>query len=83
MIFTLVPHSQACQPQARELASALKVDLIVPPFVDFTTVDGGGHLDKKGATKFSQFFFSALVGKDVFKRIASDSFSAGADRSVR
>ena len=31
------------------MAKALNVELIAPPFDGLTTVDGGGHLDKKGA----------------------------------
>lgn len=83
VIFTLVPHSQACQQQARELANALGVELIVPPFVDFTTVDGGGHLDKKGALKFSNFFFTSLLQSKAFKRMKIEDPAVGANHPVR
>ena len=49
VVFTLVPHSQSCVRQAAELANALNVELIAPPFDGLTTVDGGGHLDRNGA----------------------------------
>lgn len=83
VVLTLVPHSQACQQQARELAAALGVELIVPPFVDFSSIDGGGHLDKKSATKFSNYFFESLLNSGAFNRIKSDNSAAGANSVVR
>jgi len=83
VIFTLVPHSQACQQQARELANALDVELIVPPFTVFTTVDGGGHLDKKGAVKFSSYFFSSLLQSKAFDKIKYRSVAIDANQLVR
>jgi hypothetical protein len=68
VVFTLVPHSQACVRQAAELASALNVELIAPPFAGLTTVDGGGHLDKKGAEKFTSDLAAELVKTAAFKR---------------
>ncbi|KQZ02599.1 hypothetical protein ASD45_14345 [Pseudolabrys sp. Root1462] len=78
VVFTLVPHSQACVQQARELAAALGVELIVPPFDNFSSVDGGGHLDKKGATKFSDYFFGELEKSQTFKRISDSAPRASA-----
>lgn len=84
VVLTLVPHSQACAQQARELAAALGVELIVPPFEGFTSVDGGGHLDKKGATKFSDYFFDKLEKTQAFKRISDSGPRASAvDQSER
>jgi hypothetical protein len=68
VVFMLVPHSQSCVRQAEELASALNVELIAPPFDGLTTVDGGGHLDKKGAKKFSSYLITELVKTTAFKR---------------
>jgi hypothetical protein len=68
VVFTLVPHSQACVRQAAELANALNVELIAPPFDGLTTVDGGGHLDKKGAEKFTSYLATELVKTAAFKR---------------
>ena len=68
VVFTLVPHSQSCQGQAAELAKALNVELIAPPFDHLTTVDGGGHLDKKGAEKFTSYLAAELVKTKAFKQ---------------
>ena len=67
VVLTLVPHSQSCLGQAAELAKALNVELIAPPFDGLTTMDGGGHLDKKGAEKFTTYLAAELVKTDAFK----------------
>jgi hypothetical protein len=68
VVFILVPHSQACVRQAAELARALNVELIAPPVEGLTTLDGGGHLDKKGAEKFTSYLAAEVVKTDAFKR---------------
>jgi hypothetical protein len=68
VVLTLVPHSQSCVQQARELAEALNVDLIAPPFEGMTSVDGGGHLDKNGAKIFTDYLSRELVKTAAFKR---------------
>ncbi len=68
VVLTLVPHSQSCVQQARELADALNVELIAPPFDGLTTVDGGGHLDKNGARIFTTYLTRELVKSAAFKR---------------
>ena len=68
VVFTLVPHSQSCLGQAVELARALNVELIAPPFDGLTTVDGGGHLDKRGARIFTRYLARELVKTNAFRR---------------
>ncbi|MET4419027.1 hypothetical protein [Bradyrhizobium sp. RT3a] len=68
VVLTLVPHSQSCVQQARELAEALNVELIAPPFDGMTTVDGGGHLDRNGARIFTSYFTREVVKTAAFKR---------------
>jgi hypothetical protein len=68
VILTLVPHSQSCVQQARELADALNVELIAPPFDGLTSVDGGGHLDKNGAKIFTSYLARELVKTEAFRR---------------
>jgi hypothetical protein len=67
-VFMLVPHSHACVRQAAELATALNVELITPSFDGITSLDGGGHLDKKGAEKFTSYLAAELVKTQAFKR---------------
>lgn len=71
-VLTLVPHSQQCAKQATELAQALGVEILIPPYEGFTTVDDGGHLDKKGAERFTAYLADALVKTQAFKRAFGD-----------
>jgi hypothetical protein len=73
-VFMLVPHSQYCPEQARELGKALGVESLLAPSAAFSTVDGGGHLDHQGAVAFTQFLLSALERSETFRR----TFPAGA-----
>ncbi len=75
VVLTLVPHSQSCLQQARELAEALNVELIAPPFDGLTTVDGGGHLDKNGAKIFTSYLSRELVKTAAFKRAFAGKLS--------
>jgi hypothetical protein len=68
VVLTLVPHSQSCLGQAVELARALNLELITPPFDGLTTVDGGGHLDKNGARIFTDYLARELAKTAAFKR---------------
>jgi hypothetical protein len=68
VVLTLVPHSQSCLGQAEELAKALGVELVAPPFDGLTSVDGGGHLDKRGAEKFTSYLAKELVKTEAFKQ---------------
>jgi hypothetical protein len=68
VVLTLVPHSQYCPAQAFELAKALGIEILVPPDAGYTTVDGGGHLDRKGAIKFTNFLMTELVKTDAYQR---------------
>lgn len=67
VVFTLIPHSQSCLTQAIELAKAVGVELVAPPFDGITTVDGGGHLDKKGAEVFTKYLAAHLIETEAFK----------------
>jgi hypothetical protein len=68
-VLMLVPHSQSCRGQAAELAKALNMELITPPFDGLTTVDGGGHLDKNGARIFTSYLARELVKTVAFQRV--------------
>jgi hypothetical protein len=68
VVLTLVPHSQYCPAQAFELAKALGIEILVPPDAGYTTVDGGGHLDRKGAIKFTNFLMTELVKTDAYQK---------------
>jgi hypothetical protein len=67
-VFMLVPHSQYCPEQARELGQALGIETLLSSNAGFSTVDGGGHLDHKGAVAFTVFLLSALEQSETFRR---------------
>jgi hypothetical protein len=69
-VLTLVPHSQYCPAQAYELAKALGIEIIIPPDAGYTTIDGGGHLDRKSAISFTNFLMTELVKTEAY----SESF---------
>ncbi|MGJ5178151.1 hypothetical protein ACQR16_08640 [Bradyrhizobium oligotrophicum] len=77
VVFMLVPHSQSCRGQAEQLANALDVELIAPPFDGLTTLDGGGHLDKNGAEIFTSYLAAEIVKTRAFK----DAFSSRTSRA--
>jgi len=66
VVLTLVPHSQYCPAQAYELAKALGIEILVPPSGGYTTIDGGGHLDRKSAIKFTNFLMTELVKTNAY-----------------
>jgi hypothetical protein len=68
VVLTLVPHSQYCPAQAYELAKALGIEILVPPDAGYTTVDGGGHLDRKAAIKFTNFLMTELVKTETYQK---------------
>jgi hypothetical protein len=68
-IFILVPHSSYCPQQARELAEALDVPLILVSPDGYTSADGGGHLDKRSAVIFTAKVLDQLGQTPVFKRL--------------
>jgi hypothetical protein len=66
-LFMLVPHSQACTLQARELSDELGVEVVISDGAGFSTIDGGGHFDKKSALKYTPFLLSAVENSAAFK----------------
>ncbi|MDU6727687.1 MAG: hypothetical protein E6471_13385, partial [Bradyrhizobium sp.] len=76
VVLTLVPHSQSCVQQADELAKALNLELVAPPFDGMTTVDGGGHLDRNGAERYTSFLVREIVKTEAFKQAFPNRFSA-------
>jgi hypothetical protein len=70
VILTLVPHSQYCPTQARELAAALGVEIFIPPpTIQFSMVDAGAHMDHKGAVAFSNYLVSAIHNSNTYREM--------------
>ena len=81
VVLTLVPHSQYCPAQAFELAKALGVEILIPPDAGYTSADGGGHLDKRSAEKFTRFLFSELPRTNAYRRAFGEALHETRDRS--
>ncbi|HEX2548889.1 MAG TPA: hypothetical protein VHM20_03605 [Gammaproteobacteria bacterium] len=68
-ILTLVPYHEFCAERVKELAIALETEYIIPPNINYSSVDGGGHLDKKGAIAFTNFLLDNLEKTAAFNEL--------------
>jgi hypothetical protein len=69
VILIQVPSSFACAERVHELASALGAPVFTVDPTQFTSYDGGGHLDRIGARKYSTMFFDWLAQLPEFQRL--------------
>jgi hypothetical protein len=58
VLLTIAPYNATKKAEATALASALKLDLLVPPLDGLQTFDGS-HLDPPSAERWSQAFLQA------------------------
>ena len=77
-VLILVPHSQGCPQQVQELSAAMGVEAILPPPItsDYTTSDGGGHLDKKGSIAYTIYLLGELEKTKAFNEMLSQKNAA-------
>ena len=68
VILTLFPYNESCPQRVQEIAGALQLETIIPPNINYTTIDQA-HLDKQGATEFTAFFLQALEQTEAFKKL--------------
>jgi hypothetical protein len=68
-LFMLVPHSQMCTLQAQELGASLGVEVLTSTETGFSTIDDGGHFDKKSSLKYTPFLLSAIENSEAFKEV--------------
>ena len=69
VVLIQAPSTFACAQRVHELAAAVGVPAFTVPSNEFTSVDGGGHLDGKSARKYSELFFNWLRGLPEFQRL--------------
>jgi hypothetical protein len=69
VILTLVPNLYYDEQQAREIASAVGAELVLTGSTDYSSWDGGGHLDHRGAVAFTRDFVNALQRSEAFKAV--------------
>jgi hypothetical protein len=56
----LAPYHEFCPQRVREFSTELQLEALIPPNADYSSADGGGQLDKKGAIAFTNFVTSSL-----------------------
>ena len=69
IILTLVPNLYYDEQQAREIAAAIGAELVLSGSVNYSSWDGGGHLDHRGAVAFSHDLADALQRSETFKAL--------------
>jgi hypothetical protein len=70
-ILIQVPSVNSCAQRIHELAAALGVPSFTVDPTQFTSNDGGGHLDARGARKYSTMLFAWLEQQPEFQRLFS------------
>jgi len=68
-ILMLVPSVIACNQRVKELGEALGVSAFTVDPTQFSSGDGGGHLDRRGSIKYSKLFFAWLEQQAEFQKL--------------
>jgi hypothetical protein len=72
VVLIQVPSSFACAQRVQELASGIAVPSFTVEATQFTSIDGGGHLDRISARKYSTMLFDWLAQLPEFQRLFPD-----------
>lgn len=70
VVLTLVPNFHGCLTQLHEIADATGVEMALPARADYSSWDGGGHLDRKGSIAFTRDFVTALEKTSAFQALS-------------
>jgi hypothetical protein len=71
VVLTLVPNFHGCLTQLREVADAIGVEAVLPARTDYSSWDGGGHLDRNGSIAFTRDLITALEKTAAFQDLMS------------
>lgn len=71
VVLTLVPNFHGCLTQVKEIAQAIGVETALPPRTDYSSWDGGGHLDHNGAIDFTRDLIGALERTNAFQGLST------------
>jgi hypothetical protein len=69
VVLTLVPNFHGCVTQLREIAAAAGIETALPARTDYSSWDGGGHLDRKGSIAFTRDLVGALEKTAAFQAL--------------
>jgi hypothetical protein len=70
VVLTLVPNFHGCLAQMREVAKAVGLEVAEPGRTDYSSWDGGGHLDKAGSVAFTNDLVAALEKTSAFQAMS-------------
>lgn len=71
VVLTLVPNYHGCLTQVHEIADAIGAEIALPLRTDYSSWDGGGHLDGRGAADFTGDLISALEKTRAFQNLGN------------
>jgi hypothetical protein len=69
VVLTLIPNFHGCLGQVKEIAQAIGIETALPARTDYSSWDGGGHLDRNGAIEFTHDLISALEKTAAFQAV--------------
>jgi hypothetical protein len=69
VVLIQVPSSFACAQRVEELGAGIAAPSFTVDASQFTSIDGGGHLDRKSARKYSTMLFDWLEQLPDFQRL--------------
>jgi hypothetical protein len=70
VVLMLVPNFHGCLTQMREIADAAGIEMALPARSDYSSWDGGGHLDRRGSITFTRDLVSALEKTEAFQGLS-------------
>ncbi|MET0222621.1 MAG: hypothetical protein ABW213_18375 [Tardiphaga sp.] len=69
VVLTLIPNFHGCFNQVKEVAEAVGIETALPARTDYSSWDGGGHLDRNGAIDFTRDLVDALEKTTAFQAL--------------
>jgi hypothetical protein len=69
VVLTQIPSKFSCARRAKAIAAALTAPVLIVDPEQYSSVDGGGHLDRASARRYSAAFYSWLEGLPEFQRL--------------
>jgi hypothetical protein len=79
VVLTVIPNTYYCAQQAKEIANALSIELVLTGKLNYSTWDGGGHYDRRGSIEFTNDLLDQLGKTKTFARIKNASREARND----
>jgi hypothetical protein len=72
VVLTQMPSIFSCDQRVRDLAAALSAPAFTVDATEFSTIDGGSHLDGISSRKYTTEFFAWFEAQPIFRRAFSE-----------